>query len=78
MTAEQLVRRILLQNVAGRSRSAAATLSVLESVTTGGELDVDELFRRLTDDAGERDGASGATGEAEPVGGDTGGAAASA
>jgi len=73
MDAEQLVRRIIGQNAAARSRSAAAHSMVFNAMTNGGELDVEEIFQK---NEGERDESPEVAGEAEPLDGDTGGTAA--
>ena len=73
MTLEQLIRRIIERNAASRSRSAVAHSAVFESMTTGGELDVDEIFERHQ---GERDEPPESSGTSQPVDGDSGGTAA--
>jgi hypothetical protein len=75
MTTEQLIRRIIEQNAAGRSRSAVAHSAVFEFMTTGGELDVDEIFDRHE---GERNEPSEGEGTSQPVDGNAGGTTAGA
>ena len=73
MSIEELVRQLVTRNDSGRSRAAAAHSSVLESLTTGGELDVDGIFEQFTADEVGSGGPSGPQGETQPVAGDDGG-----
>jgi hypothetical protein len=73
MDTEQLIRRIIERNAMARERLHVAHSSVFESLTTGGELDVDEIFGRHE---GERDEPLEGQGASQSVDGDTGGPAA--
>ena len=73
MSVEGLARRIIEQNAAGRSRSAAAYSLVSDAITTGGEIDVDAIFAEISDDEAGRDEAPEGEGTSQPVDGNAGG-----
>lgn len=74
MSIEDLARRIIEGNAAGRLRSLDAHTIISEAMTTGADIDVEEIFR----DPAERDEPSEVTGATESVDGDAGGTASGA